>query len=83
MTWVIILVFLIVSYLIYILIIRPKHLRWGASTAEVNLNLPGDDMVDKPDFNATIRNPHHRIRRAKDFYLTFSGLDLLMVLLTD
>jgi len=28
-------------------------LRWGASTDEVNLNLPGDEMVNKPDFNAT------------------------------
>ena len=53
MTWIIILVFLILSFLIYILIIRPKHLRWGASTDEVNLNLPGDEMVNKPDFNAT------------------------------
>jgi hypothetical protein len=53
MTWIIIPVFLILSFLTYILIIRPKHLRWGAGTDEVNLNLPGDEMVNKPAFNAT------------------------------
>jgi hypothetical protein len=29
------------------------HLRWGAFNQEVELSLPGDNLVDKPDFNAT------------------------------
>ena len=53
MTWLLVLVFLLLVFLIYIIVIRPNHLRWGASTDEVNLNLPGDEMVNKPDFNAT------------------------------
>jgi hypothetical protein len=39
--------------LIYILIFRPMHLHWGAAKHEVGLTLPGDDIVRKPDFNAT------------------------------
>lgn len=39
--------------LIYWLLIRPWHLRWGATGEEINLVLPGDNLVLKPDFNAT------------------------------
>jgi hypothetical protein len=39
--------------IIYIFIIRPWHLKWGATTKEVKLCLPGDEIVRKPDFNAT------------------------------
>jgi hypothetical protein len=35
---------------IYIFVIRPWHLRWGANSQETNLNLPGDELVEKPDF---------------------------------
>lgn len=37
----------------YLLIIRPWHLHWGATKEEVMLSLPGDSIVQKPDFNAT------------------------------
>lgn len=39
--------------LIYIFLIRPWHLHWGASKDEVKMILPGDEIVSKPDFNAT------------------------------
>ena len=39
--------------LIYLFIIRPWQLRWGASQTEVKLILPGDNIVLKPNFNAT------------------------------
>lgn len=39
--------------LIYIFLIRPWHLRWGATIDEVNTNLPGDNIVDIVHFNAT------------------------------
>ena len=44
---------LAVLLLIYVFLIRPWHLKWGAEKEEINLSLPGDDMVKKPDFNAT------------------------------
>lgn len=39
--------------LAYAIVIRPLHLTWGAASHEVKLSLPGDDIVVKPDFNAT------------------------------
>jgi len=39
--------------IVYIFIIRPWHLKWGATKNEVNLQLTGDEIVTKPDFNAT------------------------------
>lgn len=47
---VIIIIGLVVTYL---LIIRPWHLRWGVTKQETMLSLPGDDIVQKPDFNGT------------------------------
>lgn len=44
---------LLILLIIYIFIIRPWHLKWGATTREVKLILPGDEIVKKPDFNAT------------------------------
>ena len=44
---------ILILLLIYFLIIRPWHLKWGATTKEVNLDLPGDEIVRKPSFNAT------------------------------
>ena len=38
---------------IYLFIIRPWHLHWGATQNEVDLILPGDNLVLKPNFNAT------------------------------
>jgi hypothetical protein len=37
----------------YIWIIRPWHLRWGATDEEVERTMPGDDVVLQPTFNAT------------------------------
>ena len=37
----------------YISVLRPWQLRWGATSEEVGLTLPGDTMVASPDFNAT------------------------------
>ena len=39
--------------IIYLLIIRPWHLKWGATKEELMLELPGDNNVHKPNFNAT------------------------------
>jgi hypothetical protein len=39
--------------LVYIFIFRPRQLRWGATDEEVIMTLPGDTIVEKPDFNAT------------------------------
>jgi len=44
---------LLILLIIYIFIIRPWHLKWGATSKEVKLGLPGDEIVTKPDFNAT------------------------------
>lgn len=38
---------------LYLMVIRPWHLRWGAIADEVNRVLPGDDLVPKPKINAT------------------------------
>lgn len=38
---------------VYIFLIRPWHLHWGAKVQEVKMILPGDEIVSKPDFNAT------------------------------
>ncbi len=32
----------------YLFVVRPWHLKWGASIAEVHQSLPGDDMVPNP-----------------------------------
>jgi hypothetical protein len=37
----------------YILLARPRHLRWGASTQEYDASLPGDDLIESPDLVAT------------------------------
>jgi hypothetical protein len=37
----------------YWLVIRPWHLKWGATREELQLKLPGDKNVHNPDFNAT------------------------------
>jgi len=34
-------------------LIRRRHLRWGASDAEVAASMPGDDRVAQTSFNAT------------------------------
>jgi hypothetical protein len=37
----------------YLLLLRPWHLRWGASAAERDAPLPGDELVPDPDLVAT------------------------------
>ncbi len=44
---------LLAALLVYLPLIRPWQLRWGASDAEVARSLPGDDFVAAPTFNAT------------------------------
>jgi len=37
----------------YALAVRPWHLRWGATNAEVQEPLPGDEVVPEPELSAT------------------------------
>lgn len=37
----------------YAFLIRPRHLRWGATEAELQEPLPGDDVVPNPKHEAT------------------------------
>jgi hypothetical protein len=37
----------------YTFLVRPWHLRWGATDEEVNMPLPGDEFVEEPKLNAT------------------------------
>src|SRR5271165_7309799 len=37
----------------YVLVARPRHLRWGASARECGASLPGDDLIVSPDLTAT------------------------------
>ena len=34
-------------------VVRPRQLTWGATPEEVSRQLPGDDLVQRPTFNAT------------------------------
>jgi hypothetical protein len=43
----------LVAVVLYLRLFRPWQLRWGATDTEVNRSLPGDDLLDKPTFNAT------------------------------
>ncbi len=38
---------------LYLMVVRPWHLKWGATDEEVNRSLPGDDRVPDPKINAT------------------------------
>lgn len=38
---------------LYLVVVRPWQMRWGATEGEVGLALPGDALVAEPDFNAT------------------------------
>jgi len=37
----------------YILVVRPWHLRWGATGQESSEPLPGDDLIASPDLTTT------------------------------
>jgi hypothetical protein len=38
---------------LYALVIRPWHLRWGATNSELEMPLPCDELVEHPKLNAT------------------------------
>ena len=38
---------------LYLMVIRPWHLKWGAARDEVDRLLPGDDLIPDPKINAT------------------------------
>src|SRR5215213_8565833 len=38
---------------VYLRVIRPWQLRWGATDDEVHRAMPGDEIVARPTFNAT------------------------------
>lgn len=44
---------IVVVLILYFLLIRPWQLRWGATDAEVARAMPGDEVVQRPHFNAT------------------------------
>lgn len=44
---------IVVLLLLYLFVVRPWHLRRGATRAEVQRSLPGDDLVPKPKFSYT------------------------------
>ncbi len=39
--------------IIYVTVLRPWHLRWGATDIDLAFSLPGNSLVTNPDFNAT------------------------------
>jgi hypothetical protein len=43
----------LLALIVYLPIIRPWQLRWGATDAEVTRDLPGDELLASPDFDAT------------------------------
>jgi len=46
--------FLLISLsAIYLWVIRPWQIRWGATDGEVERSMAGDDVVQSPTFNAT------------------------------
>lgn len=38
---------------LYLLVLRPWHLRWGATDEEVGRPMPGDEINPRPSFNGT------------------------------
>ncbi len=38
---------------LYLMVIRPWHLKWGTRADEAQRSLPGDELVPKPQINAT------------------------------
>lgn len=50
---IILIIILPILVFLYLALIRRWQLRWGATDAEIKRSMPGDDIVDKPSFNAT------------------------------
>ncbi len=42
-----------VSLLLYLFVIRPWHLHWGATAEEVARTMPGDDLISGPGLDTT------------------------------
>ena len=38
-------IFYAIVALVYWVWVRPMHLKWGATTAEINMKLPGDELI--------------------------------------
>jgi hypothetical protein len=45
--------FLLALVAVYALLIRPWHVKWGATDAEAAASLPGDSLVSQPKISAT------------------------------
>jgi hypothetical protein len=45
--------FLLAIVAVYALLIRPWHVKWGATDAEAAASLPGDSLVSRPKISAT------------------------------
>src|ERR1700756_1574261 len=45
--------FLLILITLYLFLIRPSQLHWGAAAQEVDRAMPGDDLVANPTFVAT------------------------------
>lgn len=43
----------LLAFLLYLFVIRPRQLRWGATDEEVARAMQGDEVVQYPTFNAT------------------------------
>ena len=43
----------IVGFFIYLRVVRPRQMHWGATPEEIKRSLPGDDLVENPNFVAT------------------------------
>lgn len=52
-TLLIITLIIIVLTGLYLLVLRPWQLKWGATSIEIKRPMPGDKIVEKPTFNAT------------------------------
>jgi preprotein translocase subunit YajC len=46
-------IFVAIFMILYLKILRPWQLRWGATDDEVNCAMLGDDIVQKPNLVAT------------------------------
>jgi uncharacterized protein YndB with AHSA1/START domain len=53
MMWLLVFLLAPAFALLYIRVIRPWQLRWGATDEELARALPGDELVARPTFNAT------------------------------
>jgi hypothetical protein len=45
---------LVAVAVVYMFLIRPWHLRWGATSEETTAPLPGDDLVPDPKSEAPV-----------------------------